>query len=49
MTNDVLGAGEDSMSAGVTERFSKWGSVEEAFDFWGERLADRLVNFTRRQ
>jgi hypothetical protein len=43
MTNEVLGAGEDNMSAGLTERFSEWGSVEEAFDFWGERLAKRLI------
>jgi hypothetical protein len=48
MTNEVLGAGEDQMAADFTERFSKWGSVEEAFEFWGERLAKRLVNFTKR-
>jgi curli biogenesis system outer membrane secretion channel CsgG len=48
-TNDVLGAGEDDMAAGFTERFTKWGSVEEAFEFWGERLAKRLVRFTHRK
>ena len=35
------------MTAGFTERFTKWVSVEEAFKFWGERLADLLVNFTK--
>jgi len=37
MTNEVIGAGYDQYKAGFTERFSKWGSVEEAFKFWGER------------
>ena len=49
MTNGVLGAGEDQMAADFTERFTKWGSVEEAFEFWGERLAKRLVNFTKKR
>ncbi len=49
MTNGVLGAGEDQMAAGFSERFTKWGSVEEAFEFWGERLAKRLVNFTKKR
>jgi len=37
MTNEVIGAGYDEYKAGFTERFSKWGSAEEAFKFWGER------------
>jgi hypothetical protein len=49
MTNDVLGAGEDDMAAGFKDRFTKWGDVEEAFEFWGERLAKRLVNFTKKR
>jgi len=49
MTNDVLGTGEDDMAAGFADRFTKWGSVDEAFEFWGEQLADRLVNFTNRR
>ena len=36
MTNEVLGCGYDKKTAGFDERFSKWGSVEEAFKFWGE-------------
>jgi Protein of unknown function (DUF3313) len=38
MTNDVIAAAQDEKSAGFTERFSKWGSTEEAFKFWGERI-----------
>jgi hypothetical protein len=49
ITHEVLAAGEDDATAGFTERFSKWGSVDEAFDFWGERLTKRLVNFTKRK
>jgi len=37
-SNDVLAVAEDYQSAGFTERFSKWGSAEEAFKFWAERL-----------
>jgi len=38
MTHDVIAAAQDDRSAGFTERFSKWGSTEEAFKFWGERI-----------
>jgi hypothetical protein len=38
MTNDVIGVAQDERSAAFTERFSKWGSAEEAFKFWGERI-----------
>ncbi|HPC08214.1 MAG TPA: DUF3313 family protein, partial [Smithella sp.] len=41
MTNKVLGVAVDKRAAGFTERFSKWGSAEEAFKFW----ADRMVKF----
>jgi hypothetical protein len=37
-TNDVIAVGQDERSAGFTERFSKWGSAEDAFKFWGERI-----------
>ncbi len=30
------------LEAGFTERFTKWGSVEEAFKFWGERGVKNL-------
>ena len=48
-TNEVLAAGEDDMAADFGDRFTKWGSVEEAFEFWGERLAKRLDRFTKRK
>jgi hypothetical protein len=38
MTNDVIAVAQDDKSAGFTERFSKWGSTEDAFKFWGERI-----------
>jgi hypothetical protein len=38
MTNDVIAVAQDERSAGFSERFSKWGSAEDAFKFWGERL-----------
>jgi hypothetical protein len=41
MTNDVIGVAVDERSAGFTERFSKWGSADEAFNFW----AGRMVKF----
>jgi hypothetical protein len=38
MTNEVIGAAKDTRTAGFTERFSKWGSAEEAFKYWADRL-----------
>ncbi len=37
-TNDVIGMAVDDKTAAFSERFSKWGSAEEAFKFWSERL-----------
>jgi hypothetical protein len=37
-TGDVIAVAQDDRSAKFSERFSKWGSAEEAFKFWGERL-----------
>lgn len=37
-TNDVLSVARDKRTAGFTERFSKWGSAEEAFKFWADRV-----------
>lgn len=37
MTNEVLAAGWDEYKAGFAERFTKWGSVEEAFKYWAQR------------
>ncbi len=38
MTNDVVAVAVDEKTAGFTERFTKWGSAEEAFKFWAGRL-----------
>lgn len=38
MTNEVIAVAKDDQSAGFTERFSKWGSAEDAFKFWAERI-----------
>jgi hypothetical protein len=38
MTNQVIVAARDERKAGLTERFTKWGSAEEAFKFWAERI-----------
>jgi len=37
-TGEVIAVGRDEKSAGFTERYGKWDSVEGAFNFWGERL-----------
>jgi hypothetical protein len=37
-TNDVIGMAVDDKTAAFGERFSKWGSAEEAFKFWSERI-----------
>ncbi len=37
MTNEVVAAGTDVYTAGFTERYTKWGSVEDAFKYWAER------------
>jgi hypothetical protein len=38
MTGDVVAVAQAEKSAGFTERFTKWGSAEDAFKFWGERV-----------
>jgi hypothetical protein len=38
LTNEVIAVAKDEKSAGFTERFSKWGSAEEAFKYWAERV-----------
>lgn len=42
MTDQVVFAGKDKRSAGFTERYTKWGSAEEAFKFWAERIKKAL-------
>ena len=38
MTNEVIVAAKDKRSAGLTERYTTWGSAEEAFKFWAGRI-----------
>ncbi len=38
MTNQVIVAARDERRAGFTERFTNWGSAEEAIKFWAERI-----------
>jgi len=38
MTGDVIAVAQDKRTAGFGERFTKWGSAEDAFKFWGERI-----------
>ena len=40
MTNEVIAAGTLEYTAGFTERFTKWGSVEDAFKYWGKKGAE---------
>ncbi len=44
MTNEVIAVGWDEYRAGFTERFTKWGSVEEAFKYWAQRGVKSLEN-----
>jgi hypothetical protein len=42
MSNDVIIVAQDEATAGFTERFSKYGSVEESFKYWGEKIVKFL-------
>jgi hypothetical protein len=44
MTNEVIAAGYADYSASFTERFTKWGQVEDAFKYWGEMCTNALTN-----
>ncbi len=37
-TNEVIAVAKDDQSAAFFDRYTKYGSVEDAFTFWGERL-----------
>jgi hypothetical protein len=34
-TNEVIAVAYDQYTAGFTERFTKWGSGDDAFKYWG--------------
>ena len=38
MTNDVIAVAQDERKAEFDQRFTKWGSTEEAFGYWAERI-----------
>ena len=42
LTNEVLAVGYLEYTAGFTERFTKWGSVEDAFKYWGEKGSEAI-------
>jgi hypothetical protein len=42
LTNEVLAVGYLEYTAGFTERFTKWGSVEDAFKYWGEKGSEAV-------
>lgn len=43
-TNEPIFAAVDERSAGFTERFSKWGSAQEAFKWWAEHIVAFIDN-----
>jgi hypothetical protein len=46
LSGDVIAVAVDEKTAGYTERFSKWGSAQEAFKFWAERIVG-FIDTTR--
>jgi len=44
LSEDVIAVAIDERAAGYTERFSKWGSAQEAFKFWAERIVRFIDN-----
>jgi hypothetical protein len=49
MTNDVIAVAVDEKTAGFTDRFTKWGSAEEAFKFWAGTLVKFMDNVTHKR
>jgi hypothetical protein len=44
MSSEIICAGHDEYTAGFTERFTKWGSVDDAFTYWAKRGVRALDN-----
>ena len=38
MTGEVVAAARDERTTGLKEKFTRWGSAEDAFQFWADRL-----------
>ena len=43
VTNEVIAAEYDDYSAKFTERYTKWGSLDDAFKHWGEMATTALT------
>ncbi len=41
-SNQPIAAAQDNYEAGFFERFSRYGSAEDAFEYWGERIVKFL-------
>jgi Protein of unknown function (DUF3313) len=48
MTSEVIAIAQDERKAGFKGRFTKWGSAEEAFKFWAERIKFLMDRATHR-
>ena len=46
-TNEVIAVGYLEYTAGFSERFTKWGAVEEAFKYWGDKGAKVVETLVR--
>ncbi len=44
MTNDIIALAVDQQKAAFESRFSKWGSANDAFKFWAERIVAFIDN-----
>ena len=44
LTNDIIAMAWDQQQAAFESRFSKWGSANNAFKFWAERLVAFIDN-----
>jgi hypothetical protein len=38
MTQEVVAAAKDDKAIGLKEKFTRWGSAEDAFKYWADRL-----------
>jgi hypothetical protein len=45
VTTDIVAMGATQRAAAFDERFSKWGSANDSFKFWSERVAQAIVNY----
>lgn len=48
-TNEVIAAGYDDYAASFGERFTKWGSLDDAFKHWGEQITKTLTELKQRK